>query len=994
MKQNQVRYLVGAFVVVILLLLANLIYNYKHITTFNANVGHIVSKDIPALSLTEKLLFNLSEQRSLVRSYLLSGNELDKEKYEASTRVMDQLFKELAGTPHDEQPEDIAELVKENENLKVMIDEQIFKVYDVGNPEIAQEIFRENVRPVSDILFDKLTALRDTSESSISSEGNEVVDSSKTLLLTISIVSLVIILIVITIAFITSRFISLAFRMQVKNTKELEEKNSELFQTKEQLRNIFESLEVAAFSFDLRTKTLLQLSPAMEKISGIPMRQFFENNRAWEEMVHPEDMPVYLKYRSGYLNGLKTDQEYRIIRRDGDVRWIHGFSTPIFDNNGTQIQFNGIMNDITERKLAEENQKKYEADLTVARDAALHASAVKSQFLAAMSHEIRSPLNAIIGMAEILSNTQITTQQHNYLQSLLRASDSLLQLINELLDLSKIEEGRLQLEHSRFDLLELVEKTMETMAISAHKKGLELTCDISADVPAKVIGDPDRLRQILINLVGNAIKFTAKGEIGVVVKYESTGEHAGQTIFSVSDTGIGIPEEKFEAIFDRFTQVDASTTRKYGGTGLGLTISRDLARLMSGEITVRSAVGIGSEFLLTVSLEKNDEVEAVPASFDFLQGLKILVVDDNSTNLYILSNLLTSRGAVVVEANHGYMALEKIKQANSMQDPYRFILLDYHMPDMDGLHVAKKIKEQFQDVRTTILMLSSDNVTTVVKETEKLGIDKFLVKPVKQMELLTMMKETIELKQRHSQPDARRIVQVPQSLIPLRILLVEDNEDNQLIVETMLSHTPYQLDIVNDGEQAYQKVMAKEYDLVLMDMQMPVMDGYTATREIRKWEAETGKAPVAIFALTAHALKEEKQKCLDAGCNEHLTKPISQNTLIQAIHEFSLSISNSAALDKIPVIVKANYEHLIPSYIEKRHNDIIRIKQWIEEGDYENLRILGHSLKGSGAGYGLNRISEIGAIIEQASKERYAELILRSLQDLEEYLARIDVTYQ
>ncbi|TVY07614.1 response regulator [Paenibacillus cremeus] len=1005
MKLFHVRFLVVSFSVVIILLLGKLVYNYDQMTLFNKNVQTMLSSDLPTLSLNQKLLFELSERRSLVRSYLLSGNELDKKKYLTVTMAMGQHFKELLDHPNGQSTDVIAQLIKDNEKMGGLIDEQVFKVYDRGSPLVAQETFREFVRPVSDTLFDKLSTLKDDSEERILSSGNQLLDASHTLLLTVIIVSLMIILIILAIAVINSRFIASAFRkihkqnyMLGKNAKELENKNSELFQTKEQLKNIFDSMEVAAFSTNLKTMELLQLSPAVETITGVPLEDFFNHVGRWKELVHPEDLPIYEAAREEYTQGLKSDRDYRIIRPDGELRWIHSVITPIFDLDGSHYQITGILNDVTERKLAEDVRNRYEAELTAARDEAILASSVKSQFLAAMSHEMRSPLNAIIGMAEILQNTPITSQQHSYLQSLLRASDSLLQLINQLLDLSKIEEGHLQLEDEPFDLIELVEKTMEIMAINAHSKGLELICDIASAVPHKVTGDPERLRQILINLVSNAIKFTPNGEIGVTVTHQQLENEGGRFVFSIRDTGIGIPADKLESIFNRFTQVDASTTRKYGGTGLGLTISRDLARLMKGDVTVKSVNGIGSTFTLSVPLDIDPASEPFPASFDFLQGLRILVVDDNSTNLFILSKLLTSRGARVSEADHGLTALDKIKDAIDSGDPYRFILLDYHMPDFDGLHVAQKIKEQYQDIKTTILMLSSDNISTTVKQTERLGIERFLVKPIKQMELLTMMKEALEKKQQlysellQSQPAS-------QPLLPLRILLVEDNDDNQLIIQTMLGQTPYQLDVASDGAEACEKVKQKTYDLVLMDMQMPVMDGYTATQEIRRWEQATGQTPLTIYALTAHALKEDRQKCLDAGCDAHLTKPITQHTLLQAIYEFS--VNHSPSLPQLPslqpnsntVNVNAGFQHLIPGYLEKRRSNLITIPQWLAAGDYESIRILGHSLKGSGASYGLERISDIGAELEQAAKDRNADWIRISVQAMREYLAHLEITY-
>jgi PAS domain S-box-containing protein len=544
----------------------------------------------------------------------------------------------------------------------------------------------------------------------------------------------------------------------------------------------------------------------------------------------------------------------------------------------------------TVRNISE--RKRAELEIAESRDQAFAASRAKSEFLSSMSHEIRTPMNAILGMADLMWESDLSGEQRRYLDTVINNGNALLELINSILDLAKVESGRLSLEALDFDLRELLEKVADTLAVRADEKRVDLAVHIDDDVPTALVGDPLRLRQVLTNLLGNAIKFTEKGIVVIRVVRNPDRDEAGALLISVTDSGIGIPAEKLPKLFDPFSQADSSVTRKYGGTGLGLAIVDRLVRLMGGTIAVESEPGRGSTFSFTAEFEArkvSDSPAATPDSLLDLRGVHVLVVDDNEVNRTIVRETLVPCGAIVVEAASGFEGIERFRRARESGQPFRLLISDHLMPEMDGFEMVRRIRAMSPGADLTVMMLSSTDLPQTLAKVRALGIGWYVVKPVKRAELHSAISRAMAA----GVPIQAPVASHPRTRAgegavverPLRILLADDSADNRLLIKAYLRKTPYHLDEAGNGAKAIELVFKGGYDLILMDIQMPVMDGYTAVRKIREWEAHTHHPRTPIIALTASALDDAIRMTRQSGFDLHVSKPVKRETLLNAIEK-------------------------------------------------------------------------------------------------------------
>ncbi len=773
----------------------------------------------------------------------------------------------------------------------------------------------------------------------------------------------------------------------------------ELRQAEAKYRSIFENAVEGIFQ-TTPDGSYLSVNPALARIYG------YETREALISSLTDISGQLYVNAsrRAEFARLLQEHStvsgfESQVYRRDGQIIWITETARAVRDASGVLLYYEGTVEDISERKRAEEELQK-------AKVAAEAATRAKSEFLANISHELRTPMNGIIGMTELALDTALTPEQREYLTIVQDSADALLELLNDILDFSKIEAGRWELESLDFSLRDTLEMALKTLAIRAHRKGLELPYHIPTAVPDGLIGDPGRLRQIIVNLIGNAIKFTEQGEVVIRVTVEWHIQHEVSLHFTVTDTGIGIPPDKQQLIFTPFTQADNSMTRRFGGTGLGLAISSGLVAMMDGRLWVESAVGQGSTFHFTAHFGVRPEATAQPSpTWDSLHNLPVLVVDDNATNRRILEEQLTSWGMQPTMVDGGQAALAALHQAVQKGAPFPLVVLDAHMPSMDGFRVAAQIKQSPVLTHATIMMLTSGGQSGDVARCRELGITSYLMKPIKQSELLNAIctalhTASVPVHDTPLPPPSRT-----QSQRPLHILLVEDNVVNQRLTVWILQKWGYSVVVAGNGTEALAALARETFALVLMDVQMSDMDGLATTATIRTQEQATG-AHIPIVALTAHAMQEDRERCLAAGMDAYLSKPLQAPQLFQLIDSLvpctvpmseaaCAGVPAGAVFDQQATLVRVKgdremLQEIVQLFRAEAPELLAAIRASMARGDGHALQRAAHSLKGTVRSFGAQAAGDAALRLEEMGRSGDLTQAALACAELEKEVANLE----
>jgi PAS domain S-box-containing protein len=818
--------------------------------------------------------------------------------------------------------------------------------------------------------------------------------------------------------------------MDVTERKTFEQK---LADERRRMANVIKGTHAGTWEWNVQTgKTIF--NERWAEIVGYTLEELAPVSiKTWGAFTHPDDLKesgdLLERHFAGELQ--YYDCQCRMKHKDGHWVWVHdrGRVTTRTDDGKPLMMF-GTHMDITEAKRAEEDLLEATARANEMAVQAKMANIAKSEFLANMSHEIRTPMNGVIGMTGLLLDTPLNEEQLHYAKTVRASGESLLGLLNDILDFSKIEAGKLDLEILGFDLQSLLDDFAATLALQAHEKGLELLCGMEPNVPVLLRGDPGRLRQILTNLAGNAVKFTHTGEVAIRVTLESDTIETVLLRFSVRDTGIGIPGDKAGLIFDKFSQVDTSTTRQFGGTGLGLAISKQLAEMMGGEIGVESEEGKGSEFWFTVCLEKQPEgtIIETPLSVD-LCGVRVLIVDDNATNREILTTQMTSWKMRVSENEDGPGALESLYEAHDEKDPFRVAVIDMQMPGMDGETLGREIKADSLLADTRMVMLTSFGVRGDAGGFSKIGFDAYLTKPARALELKAVLSQVLSehegetmrlntIATRHTAREAMNLFAGRK----VRILLAEDNFTNQQVALGILKKLGLAAEAVANGAEAVKSLETIPYDLVLMDVQMPEMDGLDATRHIRDSRSDVLDHRIPIIAMTAHAMAGDREKCLEAGMNGYVSKPVEPLALVEALVKWlppendasprgtdkpkatffkDAQVSEPTVWDRTVMLERLmGDQDLAGTIMEGFLTDIPRqiqsLKEFLEKGDVSGVERQAHTIKGAAANVGGEALREVAFVMEKTGRAEYLSAGMANMQAIERCFDRLQqemITY-